>query len=156
MFERFDEQARRALFFARYELSALGGAQIDTGHLLLGLISDAKGAAHAIFGARNITYADVREQLRPRQEIERMRPTSEEVPFHEDAKRALNRSLVEAEQLGHHHIGAEHLLIAMLHDETSKAASIAQTYGLTAEIARAEWRRWLDGRREDPPPQNGV
>ena len=32
MFERFSEQARRALFFAREEASQLGSIRIDTEH----------------------------------------------------------------------------------------------------------------------------
>ena len=37
MFERYTESARRALFFARYEVSQLGATSIETEHLLLGL-----------------------------------------------------------------------------------------------------------------------
>jgi enamine deaminase RidA (YjgF/YER057c/UK114 family) len=143
MFERFDERARRALFFARYEVSALGSASIDTGHLLLALLSDAKVAVHAMLSAQNITYADVRQQLRP-EPIERGRAVSEEVPFSSDTKRALNRAAVEADGLRHLHIGCEHLLIALLHDKTSKGGSIASAHGLTAEAALADLRRFLN------------
>jgi enamine deaminase RidA (YjgF/YER057c/UK114 family) len=142
MFERYTEQARRALFFARYEMSELGGSTIDTGHLLLGLLSDAKGAVRAIIGTSNITYADVREQLRPAT-IQQRRPTYEEAPFADDAKRALNRAAREADELRHPYIGAEHLLIAVLRDETSKGGSIARTYGLTADVASDNLRRLL-------------
>jgi len=143
MFERFDEQARRALFFARYEVSALGSASIGTEHLLLALLSDAKGAVHAMLSAQHITYADVRTQIRP-EPIERRRGVSEEVPFSAETKRALNRAAVEADQLRHQHIGCEHLLIAVLHDKTSKGGSIAHAHGLTAEAALADLRRFLN------------
>jgi len=36
MFERYDEAARRALFFARYEASQLGSISIEPEHILLG------------------------------------------------------------------------------------------------------------------------
>jgi enamine deaminase RidA (YjgF/YER057c/UK114 family) len=149
MFERFDEQARRALFFARYEVSALGSASIDTGHLLLALLSDAKGAVHAMLSAQNITYADVRQHIRP-EPIERRRAVSEEVPFSQDTKRALNRAAVEADALRHTHIGCEHLLIALLHDKTSQAGSIASAHGLTAEAALADLRRFLNEPADTP------
>jgi ATP-dependent Clp protease ATP-binding subunit ClpA len=64
MFERYTEQARRALFFARSEISETGGSSIDTAHLLAGILNDAKGAVRTIIGATNITYADVRDHLR--------------------------------------------------------------------------------------------
>lgn len=49
MFERYTEQARRALFFARYEASLLGSISIQTEHLLLGLIREATGLIGQIF-----------------------------------------------------------------------------------------------------------
>jgi hypothetical protein len=38
MFEQFDEPARRALFFSRYEASRAGGDVIDSEHILLGIL----------------------------------------------------------------------------------------------------------------------
>ncbi len=37
MFERYTEDARKAIFYARYEASLLGSSEITTAHLLLGL-----------------------------------------------------------------------------------------------------------------------
>ena len=48
MFERYDESARRTLFFARYEASRLGVPSIETEHLLLGLIREPKGHARRL------------------------------------------------------------------------------------------------------------
>ena len=42
MFERFTEKARRTIFFARYEASQYGSPEIDTEHLLLGLLRENK------------------------------------------------------------------------------------------------------------------
>src|SRR5579872_1196506 len=38
MFERFTERARRVVFFARFEAGNYGNRQIETEHLLLGLL----------------------------------------------------------------------------------------------------------------------
>jgi len=40
MFERFNENARRAVFFARYEASQYGSSYIETEHLLLGVFRE--------------------------------------------------------------------------------------------------------------------
>jgi ATP-dependent Clp protease ATP-binding subunit ClpC len=37
MFERFTENARRAIFCARFEASRYGSVRIETEHLLLGI-----------------------------------------------------------------------------------------------------------------------
>lgn len=42
MFERYTESARRTIFFGRYEASQFGSPEIDTEHLLLGLLREEK------------------------------------------------------------------------------------------------------------------
>jgi ATP-dependent Clp protease ATP-binding subunit ClpC len=39
-FDRYTEAARRVLFFARYEAGLLGSAEIESEHVLLGLVRD--------------------------------------------------------------------------------------------------------------------
>jgi ATP-dependent Clp protease ATP-binding subunit ClpC len=40
MFERYTEQARRVIFFARFEASQFGSSTIESEHFLLGLIHE--------------------------------------------------------------------------------------------------------------------
>jgi ATP-dependent Clp protease ATP-binding subunit ClpC len=42
MFERYTEKARRVIFFGGYEACQYGSPEIDTEHLLLGLLREAK------------------------------------------------------------------------------------------------------------------
>ncbi|HEV3141227.1 MAG TPA: Clp protease N-terminal domain-containing protein, partial [Vicinamibacterales bacterium] len=60
MFERYTEQARRVLFFARYEASQSGTVSIEVEHLLLGLIREGKGSSSRIFARAHISLEDVR------------------------------------------------------------------------------------------------
>ena len=53
MFERYTEPARRALFFARQEVSDVGGAAITPEHLLLGVLRQVRGVT-----ARILTTVD--------------------------------------------------------------------------------------------------
>lgn len=43
MFERYTEGARRTVFFGRYEASRFNSPEIDTSHLLLGILREDKG-----------------------------------------------------------------------------------------------------------------
>jgi len=54
MFERYDEAARRALFFARYEASQLGSISIEPEHILLGLLRENKSVVSGIFAAAGL------------------------------------------------------------------------------------------------------
>jgi ATP-dependent Clp protease ATP-binding subunit ClpC len=40
MFERYTEQARRTIFFARYEAQQFGGSFIEPVHLILGMLRE--------------------------------------------------------------------------------------------------------------------
>ncbi|HMF90326.1 MAG TPA: hypothetical protein VKL40_06765 [Candidatus Angelobacter sp.] len=42
MFETWSEQTRRVIFFARYEASKLGASKVESTHLVLGLLREAK------------------------------------------------------------------------------------------------------------------
>jgi ATP-dependent Clp protease ATP-binding subunit ClpC len=65
MFERYTERARRAVFFARYEASQHGSANIEPEHLLLGLLRE----KFLLFG--NQLHPSIAHVSRIRQEIEK-------------------------------------------------------------------------------------
>ena len=67
MFERYTEPARRLIFFARYEAAQLGGAAIDTEHLLPGLLREGVGGDErwsVTFFADGKTTAEVSARFR--------------------------------------------------------------------------------------------
>ena len=135
MFERYCEAARRTLFFARFETSQLGGVAIETEHVLLGLLRDNKGLTRTIFTRAQLTYADVHREIEARGAGERV-STSVEIPFSAETKRVLQYAAAEADRLHHAHIGTEHLLLGVVREEPSVAASILTRHGLTLERTR--------------------
>jgi len=135
MFERYCEAARRTLFFARYETSQRGGVAIETEHLLLGLLREDKGLTRTIFTRAQLTYEDVYKEIDARGAGERV-STSVEIPFSAETKRVLQYASEEADLLHHAHVGTEHLLLGVLREERSVAASILRRHGLTLERAR--------------------
>ena len=52
MFERFNEKARRTMFFARYEATQLSSPAVDSEYLLLGLLRENEAALSDILGVR--------------------------------------------------------------------------------------------------------
>jgi ATP-dependent Clp protease ATP-binding subunit ClpC len=130
MFERFTESARRAVFFARYEVSQLGATSIETEHVLLGLIRERKGLVARIFALSKVSPESIRKEIENRAVFRKSISTSEEVPFSPETKRILQFAAEEADRLMHGYIGTEHLLLGLLREETSVAASILITHGL--------------------------
>jgi quercetin dioxygenase-like cupin family protein len=136
MFERYTEQARRALFFARYEASQLGQRSIETEHLLLGLIREGKGMPGAILDRAHVPVEDLRREIEGRLPFQEKVATSVEIPFSSVTKRALQFAAEEADRLLHNHIGTEHLLLGLLREEQSVAAAVLMSRGLRLETVR--------------------
>jgi len=138
MFERYTERARRVLFFARYEASQLGSVSIETEHLLLGLIREGKGLTSRIFARSHLSLDGIRKDIEGRTVYREKVSTSVEIPFSAETKRVLQYAAEEADRLLHNYIGTEHLLLGLLREERSVAASILVEKGMRLHSVRED------------------
>src|SRR6267378_2231253 len=138
MFERYTERARRVLFFARYEASQLGSISIETEHLLLGLIREGKGLTSRIFARSHLSLENIRKEIEGRTVFREKVSTSVEIPFSAETKRVLQYAAEEADRLLHNYIGTEHLLLGILREERSVAASILMEKGMRLHTVRED------------------
>src|SRR5687768_4210463 len=138
MFERYTERARRVLFFARYEASQLGSISIETEHLLLGLIREGKGLTSRIFARSHLSLESIRKEIEGRTVFGEKVSTSVEIPFSAETKRVLGFAAEEADRLLHNYIGTEHLLLGILREERSVAASILMEKGMRLHTVRED------------------
>ena len=115
-FERFAENARQVVVLARGEAQALGRAEIDTDHLLLGLLQVENGLAARVLEELGVELHTVREQ------VERGDAASTgQMPFTPRAKKVLELSLREALSIGHNYIGTEHILLGLVRENEGPA-----------------------------------
>jgi ATP-dependent Clp protease ATP-binding subunit ClpC len=123
MFERYTEEARRVIFFARYEASQFGSPYIETEHLLLGLLRADKALANRFLRSHGAVES-IRKQIENHTTIREKVSTSVDLPLIHECKRVLAYGAEEAERLNHKHIGAEHLLLRLLREERCFAAEL--------------------------------
>jgi ATP-dependent Clp protease ATP-binding subunit ClpA len=144
MFGRFTDEARRVLDLALNEARARGSNRIGTEHILLGLVQERDGIAAEALDSAGISLDAVRQQ------IEKITGQGHEAPApsHQQytlrAKRALDMSLREALQLGHHHIGTEHILLGLLREGEGPAAQVLIELGTDPKALRQQVLRLLD------------
>jgi ATP-dependent Clp protease ATP-binding subunit ClpC len=136
MFERYTERARRVLFFARYEANQLGSSLIEPEHLLLGLIREGKGLTSRLFARAHVSLDGIRREIEGRSVAREGVATSVEIPFSAETKRALQFAAEEADRLLHNYIGTEHLLLGLLREDRSIAASILTERGIRLDALR--------------------
>ena len=135
MFERFTDRARRVLVLAQEESRLLNHSFIGTEHILLGLIHEGEGVAAQTLEALGLTLESVREKVE-----ETVGPTDsaprDSPPFTPRAKKVLELALREALQLGHNHIGTEHILLGLVREGEGVAAQILLSFGADQPTVR--------------------
>src|SRR6266536_3010507 len=91
MFEKYNEKARRALFFARYEASKLGSKVIGTEHLLLGILRVDGCVAGRLLTARGFNLYGVREETISLIKEREVSKQKKELPFLAEYSRDLTQ-----------------------------------------------------------------
>jgi len=128
MFERYTEDARKVIFFARYEASNFGSSYIETEHLLLGMAREQAKLLASLtpaFPGYSQLSSEIAQVRPPGHKIS----TSVDLPLSNQCKRILAYAAEEAERLADHFIRSHHLLLGMLREENSLAADLLEKYG---------------------------
>jgi hypothetical protein len=143
-FERFTDRARTVLGKSEIEARRLGHGFVGTEHLLLALFESPDGVAARVLGEAGITKSATEIQVLAL--IKRGTESNEgKLPFTPRAKTMLRNAVEEALQLGHNYVGTEHLLLAVLKDETAVGAVVLARLGVSYEIVSGRISEVLSG-----------
>jgi len=135
MFEKYTEKARRVIFHAREEASKFGAPQIESEHLLLGLLTADKSIFGRYLGGRT-SAMEIREAIVQATELRPPTPTSVDLALNYECVHILKFSEEEAESFGRQYIEPEHLLAGILQEENCFAARLLVDRGLDLAQAR--------------------
>jgi ATP-dependent Clp protease ATP-binding subunit ClpC len=138
MFEKYNERARRALFFARYEASKLESRVIESEHILLGLLREGEETFSEIFRRFQVEPEDIRREIEGGRVFAEHVSSTAELPLSEESKKILAYAYHEAEGMRHATVGAEHLLLGILRVEGCTAMRILAQHGFDVYSVREE------------------
>ena len=144
MFGRFTDEARRVLDLALDEARTLNSNRVGTEHILLGLVQERDGIAAEALDLVGISLDAVRQQIEQITGQGHEAPAPSHQQYTLRAKRALDMSLREALQLGHHHIGTEHILLGLLREGEGPAAQVLIELGADLKLVRQQVLLLLD------------
>ena len=139
---RFSAEAERAISFARVEAERLQSPTIEPVHLLLGLLHVAVPAITRLIPLES--HDAIRQEVKDHVGGGAIVDYRDDLPFGEEARLALVSAAREARGFGSRQIGAEHLLLGLLHSETSLAALMLRERGLRLEAVRAQIGGWRE------------
>ncbi|SRR5579871_169861 len=133
MFERYRQDARRAIFFSRWEAQQSGSVYIEPEHLLLSLTHDADSKANQLFALSSHTD-NFRSQLKSHPPAKTSK--SVDLPLSNTSKRILAYAAQEADRLASKPIGTEHLFLGLLRENKSDVPEALTAMGISLHSAR--------------------
>ncbi|MBN1122388.1 MAG: ATP-dependent Clp protease ATP-binding subunit [Anaerolineae bacterium] len=151
--QRFTQRARRVLSLAQEEAERLQHGYIGTEHLLLGLMREEGGVAGRVLKELGLEIEKI-EKL-----IERKSPSTDQVTYAKielspGTKKVLELAVDEARKMGHHYIGTEHLLLALVRHNEGMAIDILHEMDISSDQIRRQTRRILqDSPSVSRPPR---
>ena len=139
-FKRFTDKANTALNLALAAAGEMGHTYVGTEHILLGLLREGSGVAAVVLSGRGITAMRYAEQLMAA-ESRGVHSTLTVEDFTPRAKAAMENALAESAMAGQRLAGTEHLLTAILRDDTGVAVRLltrldGRSGELLADLAR--------------------
>ncbi|MDD2418244.1 MAG: ATP-dependent Clp protease ATP-binding subunit [Oscillospiraceae bacterium] len=131
-FKGFTEKANAALNLAIESAQELGHTYIGTEHLILGLLREGTGVAASVMGARGVTAAQYQQSI---SQAESSGKRSQLAPedFTPRAKKAMEMAITEATAMQHGYVGTEHILVAILRDDSSVAVRLLTSLGARSD-----------------------
>ncbi|MGF1503584.1 MAG: ATP-dependent Clp protease ATP-binding subunit, partial [Anaerolineae bacterium] len=151
--QRFTQRARRVLSLAQEEAERLQHSYIGTEHLLIGLMREEGGVAGRVLRELGLDLKQI-EAL-----VERKTKSGERQPFARldlspGTKKVLELAVDEARRMGHHYIGTEHLLLALIRYNEGVAIDVLKALNISPDDIRKQTRRILQdspSARPSPP-----
>ena len=117
MFERFTEKAINVVSEAQRFAKELKSLEVYPEHLLLALVSEAKGVSLKIFRMYGVTLELLQQEVR--NHTTASIKSNEFIPFSHTVKDILKRTLDLASKSGNQNILFEHLFLSVITDKNS-------------------------------------
>ena len=134
MFERFTERAVNVVSEAQRFAKELKSAEIYPEHLLLALVSEAKGVSLKLFRMYDVTSEKIQEEV-----ANYVTPSlreSNNIPFSHSVKEVLKRTLDLASRSGNQNILFEHLFLSVITEKNSNIQTILAKFDFNINNAR--------------------
>ena len=154
MTNQFSPKVSDLLAFSREEAVRLSNRRVTPEHLLLGMLRDKRCPLFGLLLSMNVDSSDIKAKLEKRihGSISPTDSDAAEAPvLDEQAGNILKLSVLEARLRHSQQVNIEHIILAILHDQTANGAKeVLETNGINYDTAM----KYL--MRPDSQPKNGI
>lgn len=142
--ERFTQRARRVMTYAQEEAASLRHPKIEPEHLLLALLRETESIGGRTLIELGLGYNQL-QTIIGNVPVEAF--TDAPLDLSDGTKRLLENAVSQAQRMGHHTIGTEHLLLGLAHGQ-NRAVEILSELG----VSREEVQRYTQRVMQEPRP----
>ncbi len=135
MFEKFTEKALNVILEAQNIAIYDHSDKVLSEHLLLALVKETKGFCAKIFNSYNVTYDALAKEIYMTLDIEESDMNSS-IPFSDDFKRILKRTMDLVDESGNSTVHYEHLVLAAINDKHSRISQYLENLGFDIDKSR--------------------
>jgi ATP-dependent Clp protease ATP-binding subunit ClpC len=139
-FDRFTEEAKKALMVAEQEAKNEGVGYIGTEHILLGILQQTSTLGYAVLNSYGVSLKNVRLVIQ--QSSQNRAPDGAasnkfmKVELSDFAKKAIEEAVLSASQFHHNYIGTEHLLMGLMMQKGTAATVILENMKINPDEVR--------------------
>lgn len=152
---KFSEHLKQILEYSKQEAVRLNNTQIKPEHFVLGMIRDGEGIAIEALQRQGVNLADLKKNIEWHLFEEKSGGVEVEDnnPLCREADRTLKLSQLEARMLKKNDIDSEHLVLAILKNETCSLAQILLQYNVNYN---SFYKQVADLEKINPSEQNNL
>jgi len=141
MDSKFSNKIKEVLSYSREEAVRLGNSSIGTEHLFLGILRDGESLAIKVLLGLGVDLAETKlfiEKKLRNQDLANVSIDPDLLPLFTSTERVLKLVNLVARELKSETINTEHLLLAILKDETSLVTQMLEEKNIDYSVVRAE------------------
>jgi len=152
---KFSQRIKDILAYSKEEAIRLGNSYIGTEHLFLGMLREGEGVAIDVLLALGVDLYNLKKSLEGsiRTDKSLTLKDSENIPLLKSSEKALKMIYLEAKDFGSTVLDTEHLLLAILRDESSLVTMKLKELDINYDEVKEEIREGIPEASSDFPSE---
>lgn len=158
MLEKFTEKAINVISTAQKEAQGLNENKIYPQHILLGIIQAKSNICSRLLSFSGLDVIDLRGRMQRVKYHVKPEHFGSPVPFSDEAKKVITDAFLIAQEYQNQYIIPEHLMLALIKDDSTECAKILKLYEVDIVKLRITLKKLLEkkGQKIKHHPENKI
>ena len=158
MLEKFTEKAINIISTAQKEAQNLNECKIYPQHILLGILQSKSNICSRLLSFSGLNISDLRSRMQRVKYNVKPDNINKTLSFSDEAKQVVTDAFVYANEYKNSYIIPEHLMLALIKNDSTESAKILKLYGVDVEKLRLTLIKLLEKKRKkmNHHPENKI